>query len=256
MALLAALDEFRLRLSALPGTEGKVADEIHQIRRLGKQLRGALAVIDEPKACIRWVSVIGRMLGEARDGVVRAKTWAKLGLPAAAPGSIEAAIAALLIEQAAASARRPPQEAVDWCLQAVDQVRGRIEHLGAVEVAGRAEEGANRLKARLRKRLKKTLERVRNEDFHECRKTAKAWLGGVSLVAPTLELPGGEIADRLCDSLGDENDLEVLAVWLQSHGFTPATAGAAWKRLRKRQEKIRRRSIALIRKELLPALVE
>ena len=58
----------------------------------------------------------------------------------------------------------------------------------------------------------------------------------------------------MSSNLGDENDLEVLSSWLESRGFSQATAKTAWKVLRKRQEKIRRRSISLIRKDLLPAL--
>lgn len=253
-SLLAACDDMERLLRGLLDSHGKVADEIHEVRKAGKRLRGGLTVAGEAKACIRWIAVIGRMLGGVRDGMVRDKTWESLKIPAAPEGSIEAAIGAMLAAEAKASARKPPKEVVDWCQLAIAQVRTRIDAVGPEYLAIRAEEGAERLKKRLRKRLKRALETVRNEDFHACRKAAKAWLGGVSMVAPAFELPGREAAEKLCSSLGDENDLEVLSLWLEAHGFTPATSSTVWKRLRKRQEKIRRRSISLIRKELLPAL--
>ncbi len=253
-ALLTACAEMERRLHGLTDSHGRIADEIHEVRKLGKRLRGGLTVAGEAKACIRWIGLIGRMLGGVRDGVVREETWQSLKLPAAPEGSMEAAIGAMLAAEAKAAARKPPKEVVDWCQLAVSQVRGRIEAVGAEYFALRAEDGAERLKRRLCKRLKRALERVRNEDFHECRKAAKAWLGGVSVVAPELELPGREAAEKLCRSLGDENDLEVLAQWLEAHGFTSAASTTVWKRLRKCQEKVRRRSITLIRKELLPEL--
>ncbi len=241
-------------LSGLNDSHGRVADEIHEVRKHGKRLRGGLAVIGEAKPCIRWLAVTGRMLGGSRDAVVRAKTWDSLGVPSSAPASAEAAIGALLALEAQAAARRPPQEVIDWSLAALGQVRGRLEARGEAETAAAAEAGARQLKKQLKKRLKRALQRVDNEDFHDCRKAAKAWLGGVALVAPEVVLPGREEAEKLADNLGEEHDLEVLALWLGERGFTHATTRTAWKILLKRQEKIRRRSISLIRKELLPAL--
>ena len=156
--------------------------------------------------------------------------------------------------EASAANRRPPQAVVDWSHAALGQVVSRLAARTEEEMAASAVEGVARLERQLRKQLKRALQRVRNEDFHDCRKAAKAWLGGLSLVRPGVDLPGVEEAGQLAESLGDENDLEVLACWLTSRGFTPATAGTAWKQLHKRQERVRRRSISLIRKELLPAL--
>ena len=161
---------------------------------------------------------------------------------------------ALLELEAQASTRRPPQAVVEWSLAALGQVKKRIEAQTEEDVAKAAEHGADKLVKQLRKRLKRALERVSNEDFHDCRKAAKAWLGGMALTAPDLKLHGKDEAEDLASSLGDENDLEVLASWLESRGFTPSICPASWKVLRKRQEKIRRKSISLIRKELLPAL--
>ncbi len=253
-SLIAACAEMDRLLRGLNDSHGRVADEVHQVRKLGKRLRGGLTVIGEAKPCLRWISVIGRMLGGARDATVRTKTWQALEMGEAAPGSVEAAITSLLEVEASAASRRPPQGVIDWSLAALEQVKGRLESRTDEETAAAAAEGAAILERRLRKQLKRALQRVRNEDFHDCRKAAKAWLGGMSLVAPALELPGAKEAEKLGNSLGHENDLEVLACWLTDRGFSHATAGAAWKVLRKRQEKIRRRSISLIRKELLPAL--
>ena len=252
--LIAACTEMERLLSGLTDSHGRVADEIHALRKHGKRLRGALALIGEAKPCIRWIAVIGRMLGGSRDAVVRVKTWDSLKIDSTIPGSVEAAISAILGLEAHAAARRPPQEVIDWSLTALAQVRKRLEARSDEETAALAEKGSAHLKKQLRKRLKRALQRVDNEDFHDCRKAAKAWLGGMSIVAPDLELPAKEETEKLADNLGDENDLEVLSKWLTDRGFTHATTRVAWKNLLKRQEKIRRRSISLIRKELLPAL--
>jgi hypothetical protein len=253
-SLLAACGEMERMLGGLNDKHGQVAVEIHELRRLGKRLRGGLAMIDDAKPCLRWMSVIGRMLGGVRDATVRAKTWNKLGFGDAAPGTLEAAVTALLDLEAAVAKRVPPPAVVDWSLAALDQVKGRLAARTDEEVAASAAKGAARIEKQLRRRLKRALQRVRNEDFHECRKAVKAWLGGLSLVAPERVLAGGPEAAKLGDSLGEENDLEVLAGWLRSRGFTPSATPAGWKVLRKRQEKLRRRSISLIRRELLPAL--
>lgn len=253
-ALLGACEEMKKRLVGLADSHGRIGDEIHQVRKLGKRLRGGLAIVGEPKPCLRWIAVIGRMLSGARDSHVRIRTWRSLGVESPVTGAVENAIASLLELEADAALRRPPQGVIDWSLAAVQQVQCRIEACSQENLAQRAEKGAGHLKRRLKKRLKRTLDRVDNEDFHECRKAAKAWLGGMALVAPDLDLPGKEETEKLSSNLGDENDLEVLAQWLESRGFSQATAKTAWKVLRKRQEKIRRRSISMIRKDLLPAL--
>ncbi|MCW1925965.1 CHAD domain-containing protein [Luteolibacter arcticus] len=253
-AIIAACSDMERLLGGLNDSHGRVADEIHQTRKAGKKLRGALVMTGEPKPCIRWIAVIGRMLGGSRDATVRVKTWHGLGIATPSANSAEAAVAALLDLEAQASNRRPPQAVIDWSLAALGQVKGRLEAQTDEEVAKAAEHGAAKLERQLRKRLKHALQRVSNEDFHDCRKAVKAWLGGMALAAPGVELPAKEEADKLASNLGDENDLEVLADWLDARGFSPSICPAAWKVLRKRQEKIRRRSISLIRKELLPAL--
>ena len=253
-ALVAACDEMERLLGGLNDSHGKVADEIHQVRKAGKRLRGGLAMIGEPKPCIRWIAVIGKMLGESRDATVRAKTWKGLGYEEPAPDSVEAVIGSVLDLEADAARRCPPQPVIDWAKSAVNQLKVRLEARTDEEVAASAADGAGKARRQLRKRLKRALQRSRDEDFHDCRKAAKAWLGGMELVAPGAELRGGAEAAKLGDSLGDEHDLEVLACWLTKRGFSSAIAGAAWKVLRKKQEKIRRSSISLIRKQLSPVL--
>src|SRR5688500_9536903 len=78
-AIIAACDEMARLLDGLNDTHGRVADEIHQTRKAGKKLRGALVMAGQPKPCIRWIAEIGRTLGTSRDAVVRAKTWQTLG---------------------------------------------------------------------------------------------------------------------------------------------------------------------------------
>ena len=79
-ALLGACEEMKKRLLGLRDTHGRIGDEIHQLRKLGKRLRGGLAVIGEPKPCLRWIAVIGRMLSGARDAHMRIRTWNSLGV--------------------------------------------------------------------------------------------------------------------------------------------------------------------------------
>jgi CHAD domain-containing protein len=253
-AMISLSQELEHRLTGLTDSHGRVGDEVHQLRKAGKRLRGALVMAGEPKPCIRWIGVIGRMLGGTRDAAARLKTWQGLATGETTAGSAEAAAAALLELEAQAANRRPPQAVVDWALAALGQVRGRLDARGDEETAAAAEAGAGKLERQLRKRLKRALDRVSNDDFHDCRKAAKAWLGGLAVVAPGLAPAGAAEAEKLCGALGEENDLEVLARWLDERGFTQATCAATWKSLRKRQEKVRRRALRLIRKELLPQL--
>ena len=253
-ALMAACVEMERLLGRLNDSHGRVAEEVHQVRKLGKRLRGALAMCGESKQHIRSLAVIGRMMGGARDATVRVKTWESLGSGKAAEGSIDAAIGALLDLEASAANRVPPQAVVNWSLAAIGQLVNRLAERSEEEMEDAAVEGVTRLERRLRKRLKRALRTGCSDDYHACRKLVKAWVGGTSLVLPGIELPGAKVAERLADKLGDENDLEVLACWMTRCGFTPAIAEAAWKLLRQRQDRIRRRSDSLIRKELLPVI--
>jgi len=253
-ALVAASLDMELRLRRLVDSKGKVAEEIHEVRKLGKRLRGALMIARDAKPCIRWVAVIGRMLGGTRDAVVRADTWARLGFEEPEAGSIEAVIGALIEHQAKAAARKPPAEVVEWSLAALSQIRERLEDEKREELVARCEKGAEQMLRRLRKRLKKAAGEAEDEDFHEARKAVKAWLGGMQVLAPERQLPVEAALDKLADHLGEEHDLDVLGAWLTARGFTPATAPRVWKRLPKLQSRARRKSLAMIRREVLPAL--
>jgi len=253
-ALLEACDELDRRLLRLRDSKGRVADEIHEIRKLGKRLRGALMIAGEPKPCIRWVGVIGSMLGAPRDAVVREQTWRLLGVDPKTEDSIEAVIGALLSQQARSAARRPPPEVVAWGRAAAGQVRARIEGVSPDELTRRCGQGARQLMRRLRKRLKRAVSEAEDRDFHAARKASKAWLGGITLLEPELKVAAGEALKELGEVLGQENDLEVFGEWLNDNGFSPATAPRVWKRLPKVQSKARRTSLQLIRREVLPAL--
>lgn len=253
-ALIAACVEMETIFSGIANKQEQVVEDVHHLRQLGKRLRGALEMSGEAKPCLRWVSVIGRMLGASRDATVRASTWRGLGEDSMLPGSIEAAIDSLLDQEARAARQPPPAGVCEWSRLAIEQIRSRLEARDDRELAASAQQGAETCRRRLRKRLKRTLERVRDEDFHACRRDLKAWLGGMSLLAPNLDAPGHAEAGKLASHLGEEQDLAVLARWLEERGFGPTTAKGTWKHLRKRQEKVRRRSVTLIRKDLLPAL--
>lgn len=253
-AIIATCREMESLLSSLGSEPERVGEVIHALRKKGKVLRGALVMIGESKASIRRIALIGGMLGQARDAVVRLKTLSQLLPGEVAKESAESALLSLLEQEAYAASRQPPAEVVEWSLAALAKVRDRLEVKDDAEIAAAAAEGATKLERQFVKRLKRALDRVRNQDFHDCRKTAKAWLGGMALTAPERALRGGQEAAQLADALGEENDLEVLSAWLSAQGFTHSICPTVWKVLRKRQEKVRRQSISLIRKEVLSAL--
>ena len=234
--------------------EAAVAGCVHEVRKLGKQLRGALTMAREAKPCVRWVTVIGRMLGEARDSTVRRETWARLGFPEAERGSIEWVIEALLDQESEVAVRRPAPEVIEWSRDALRQVRSRLEHAPEEELAERCVLGSRQMLRRLRRRLKRAVDDAEDRDFHEARKAVKAWLGGLRMLAPAHEVGLESELDALADLLGEEHDLEVLGEWLDARGFSPATAPRVWKRLPKLQIRARRRSLTMIRREVLPLL--
>lgn len=252
--LLAACDEMDDRLRRLIDSKGRVADEIHALRRLGKQLRGALMIAGEPKPCIRSVGFIGSMLGGPRDAVVRLDTWKLLAIEHEVQGSIEGVITALLAQQSKSFARRPPAELVAWGQSIIGGIRMRLESAAPAALEDRCAKGAERMLRRFRKRLKKAINKADDRDFHEVRKSAKAWLGGMTLLEPGAVPPGGDEVRQLGELLGEEHDLQVFAEWLGENGFSPANVPRVWRRISKVQTRTRRASLQLIRRDVVPAL--
>ncbi len=225
-------------LLGLLDTKGRVAEEVHAIRKLGKSLRGGFSLFRLEKSSVLEIQAIGRLLSGPRDAVSRFHTWNKLAW--SADPVVAAAVDRLLEQHTHSAARRPPHETIDWCLARVDTALGELQHLPADELAGILTKGMKKLERRAHKRCAK-LEHRSEEDFHKARKAVKALLGAAGF------LPEGVLAvdpqfQDLAENLGDENDLATLSVWLENHGFTERFAPDLWKTLhhtrRSLQEKI------------------
>lgn len=211
-------------LAGLVDSHGKVAEEVHAIRKLGKSLRGGFHLFRVGNTAAKEIQAIGRLLSGPRDAVSRQSTWQKLEWNA--DEACASAISGLLEVHVQSAARRPPQAAVDWCLARVDDARTALVSIPPADLPGRMEEGIRKLGKKLRSRAKR-LEHRAEEDFHEARKAVKAWLGATAL------LPDGVVeplphCDDLAEILGDENDLATLSAWLEGHGFTDRFAPALW----------------------------
>ena len=244
--LLWTCEEMEKRLHNLVDSHRKVSEEIHQLRKLGKRLRGALTVAGVSKSRRRNIAVIGRVFGGSRDATVRAKTWRSLGIPSGT--RVEAALRSLLDLEAEVSHRRPPREVVEWALDALKEVKDHIESLTSATLTKRAAQRSAELQRNFERRLKKALSEPTNTRLHDCRKAAKAWLGAQALLPPSASIPQKKQINELCEHLGDENDLEVLAAWLKDRGFSSKMAKEPWKALCKRQDKVRRAALARMRK--------
>ncbi len=247
--LLHDCDEMKRMLQGLLDSKGRVAEEIHAIRKLGKSLRGGFALFGLGKSAASQIQAIGRLLAAPRDAVSRFNTWNKLGW--VGEPSVCTAIAGLLEQQTHSAARRPPPEAIDWCVARVDAACAELLALPEDSLAGRCEEGRDKLRAKLRKRFR-DLKHGREEDFHEARKALKAWLGAHGFL-PDAQPDDASLPARLADWLGDENDLATLGIWLDEHGFTDRFVPDLWQCLaaerRRLQEKAAGESKRL-RKEL------
>src|SRR5687768_18434084 len=104
--LAAGCDTMEHLLAGLLDSKGRVAEEIHVLRKLGKSLRGGFALFRLGRTSAREVQAIGRLLSGPRDAVSRLNTWNKLGWKGDAPAA--AAIVGLLDLQTHSAARRPP----------------------------------------------------------------------------------------------------------------------------------------------------
>ncbi|MEI6178190.1 MAG: CHAD domain-containing protein [Verrucomicrobiota bacterium] len=226
-------------LTGLLDSKGRVAEEVHSIRKLGKSLRGGLTLFRLGKSAALEIQSIGRLLSGPRDAVSRINTWHKLaweGDPATM-----AAIIGLLDIQTHSAARRPTPDVIAWCLQRVDAATNELLALPPAELADRLSKGLKRLKQRACKHCRK-LDHREIEYFHETRKALKAWLGAMDyLPAETVGVDPEYVA--MVELLGDENDLATLSHWLNGHGFTRRFAPNLWETLEISRRNIQRQVI-------------
>ena len=214
-------------LTGLLDSKGKVAEEVHAIRKLGKSLRGGFSLFQLEKSSALEIQAIGRLLSNPRDAVSRFNTWNKLAWQG--DPFVTAAIGQLLEQQTHSAARRPPSETIDWCLARVDAAMGELKALPEDNAAGALAKRVNKLQRRAFKRCAK-LDDLQEEDFHEARKAVKALLGAAGFL-PEGVIPLKSKFHDLAELLGDENDLATLSVWLDDHGFTKRFAPDLWKTL-------------------------
>lgn len=233
-------DTMSLLLGSLQEEDGDLAPRIHQLRKLGKSLRGGFALFGLEKSSGREIQAVGRLLSGPRDAVSRRQTWDRLRWKDAEDGTA-AAIVAMLDQDVATAASRPPEAALAWCLERVARAAADLpegERLADRDWVG---EGLPPLYRRLQRRCER-MKRGGEEDFHDARKAIKSWLGAVGfLPAGTVEFP--QEIDQLGELLGDENDLATLGFWLAERGFTARFAPTLWKRLEKRRERLRGRAL-------------
>ncbi len=237
--LAAECETIEKLLNGLLDSQGRVAEEVHAIRKLGKTLRGGFELFRLGDSAAREIQVIGRLLSSPRDAVSRFSTWNKLGWNA--DESTSAAITGLLEQQTHPAARRPPPETISWCVERVRTAREELAQLPPELLAGRMEQGMRKLRKQVIRRCGH-LDHRAEENFHDARKALKAYLGAVRFLPEGALTPEPVMAD-LAEMLGDENDLSTLATWLRRHGFTPSFAPNLWQLIRTTRKGIRRQAI-------------
>lgn len=215
-------------LQGLLDSKGRVAEEVHALRKLGKSLRGGFSLFRLDKTSALEIQAIGRLLSGPRDAVSRLSTWNKLGWAEDPP--VAAAIAGLLDQQTHSAARRPPPETIEWCIARVNAAQKELQGLPPENLAATIAKGLEKLEKRTLKRCRK-LDHRAEEDFHEARKAVKALLGAVGFL-PEGVIPLDPKLHDLAERLGDENDLATLSGWLESHGFTTRFAPDLWKTIK------------------------
>jgi CHAD domain len=225
-------------LTGLLDSKGRVAEEVHAIRKLGKSLRGGFSLFGL-KNSAREIQAIGRLLSGPRDAVSRLSTWGKVAWEEDAAAG--AAIFGLLDQQTHSAARRPPPETVAWCLERVAVAKKNLTELPPENLPERLSTGAKKLGKLVSKRCK-NLDHRGEEDFHDARKALKAYLGALGF------LPDGTVTldpkmTELAEILGDENDLGTLSAWLEEHGFTDHFVPTLWLKLGKARHKLRKQAI-------------
>ncbi len=237
--LTAGCDRMKRLLNGLLDSKGRVAEEVHAIRKLGKSLRGGFTLFRLEKTAALEIQAIGRLLAAPRDAVSRQNTWNKLEWNA--EPALAAAAAGLLEIHVHSAARRPPQETIAWACARVDAAAAALLDLPSDELAARVTNGLVKLQQRVIKRCRR-LDHRSEEDFHDARKSLKAWLGALAF------LPGGTLESdpllhEMAEFLGDENDLATLSAWLGEHGFTAHFAPDLWKALKSARKRLQKRAI-------------
>ncbi len=237
--LASGCDTMERLLLGLIDSKGRVAEEVHALRKLSKSLRGGFSLFRLGKSSAKEIQAIGRLLSGPRDAVSRLNTWHKLGWKM--EPSATAAITGLLDQQTHSAARRPPPETVAWCIERVTAARNNLAALPAENLSERLDLGLNKLARQVAKRCR-NLDHRSEEDFHDARKALKAYLGALGF------LPEGSVAldpkmFELAELLGDENDLATLSNWLDEHGFTTDFVAGLWHRLTEARQKLRKRAL-------------
>ena len=232
-------DTMETLLNGLLDSKGRVAEEVHAIRKLGKSLRGGFSLFKLEKNSAKEIQAIGRLLSGPRDAVSRLSTRNKLAWdedPEAA-----AAIAGLLDQQTHSAARRPPPETIAWCLGRVAAARKNLQELPPEKLADRVASGVKKMHKQVGKRCRK-LDHRGEEDFHDARKALKAYLGALGFLPEGKVTPDPKLLE-LPELLGDENDLATLSDWLDEHGFTDDFVPGLWKKLKQARSKLRKKAI-------------
>jgi hypothetical protein len=233
--LAGGCDTMARLLIGLLDSKGRVAEEVHAIRKLGKSLRGGFSLFRLGKTSAKEIQAIGRLLSGPRDAVSRLSTWNKLGW--AEDAAAAAAIVGLLEQQTHSAARRPPPETVAWCIERVTAARIHLDELPAEDLSERLAHGLGKLSRQVAKRCRK-LEHRNEEDFHDARKALKAYLGALAFLPEGVVTTVSKMVE-LPELLGDENDLATLSVWLDEHGFTKHFVPSLWEKLTEARQALR-----------------
>lgn len=249
--LIAGCFTMKKLLVGLRDSQGRVADEVHAIRKLGKSLRGGFSLFRLEKSAGRGIQSIGRLLSGSRDAVSRSSTWSKIAWDGDSPTA--AAILGLLEIQTASASRRPAEATVAWCLARVDAAVAELEALPEPKIERCLVNGSKRLKRQAVKRAHH-LDHRQAKNFHEARKLLKAWLGAVDYL-PCDRSPVPPLYVELAELLGDENDIATLSRWLENHGFTRKLAPELWTSLTQKRKKLQKRIIRLARNQAHPKRV-
>jgi len=237
--LAGGCDTMARLLVGLIDSKGRVSEEVHAIRKLGKSLRGGFSLFRLGKNSAKEIQAMGRLLSGPRDAVSRLNTWGNLGWNEDAAAT--AAIAGLLDQQTHSAARRPPPETIAWCIDRVTAARKNLDELPVENLSDRLELGLRKLAKQVAKRCR-NLDHRGEEDFHDARKALKAYLGALAFLPDGSVTPDPKMFE-LAELLGDENDLATLSGWLDEHGFTADFVPGLWYDLTEVRQKLRKKAM-------------